>query len=410
MTGRRRAHDVRIYLHTGRLAHPYYREQISIAPPGCTYVPGHPELLAPDVLRREIAGAGSWRHAARARLVRAAVVAVTRSGVIVRRRVASPADVELIHSAQHLLRGTRVPYVVDCEDGHVFTYYQRGALERRWARKALAARLLDERCRAVLPFTQAARTGFLNALGDEAPPALAQKLKVVLPGIRPRRTRPREPSRRGPLRLLFVGTGFLPKGGVEAVAAVRRAQASCNVELDMVTLMSDERRSAISQVPGIRVHRKIPAQQIRALYEAADCLLFLSHIDTLGWTVMEGFSYGVPAIGTTHFSVPEMVEHGKSGLLIETENSSYGPDFLPRQRWPDPMKLDRSFLSALATPSERYVDEIAAAIVRLGESGELLEQLSHGALHRVTEGPLSPRARAESLGAVYAEATGRASS
>src|SRR4051812_49179429 len=67
----------RVLLHVGRLAHPFYREQIRVVPDGFEYVPGHPDLLAEEQPKRDLVGAGTLSQAARTQLTRAADVART---------------------------------------------------------------------------------------------------------------------------------------------------------------------------------------------------------------------------------------------------------------------------------------------------------------------------------------------
>ena len=84
-------------------------------------------------------------------------------------------DVDLIHSAQFMLRNPPKPYVVDFEQVGVFSLYQQLALTRPWARERLRRAILDERCRHLLPWSDAARDGLLQrrrrqrrAQGDDA--------------------------------------------------------------------------------------------------------------------------------------------------------------------------------------------------------------------------------------------------
>src|SRR5215213_2670133 len=274
----------KVLLHVGRLAHPIYREQMHACPPGYAYVAGHPDLVSPDAPKRDIEAAGRLAHRARTRVTAVAVQALGRAGVVARRRVDDSAA-NMVHSGQFLIRGGR-PYVVDFEDGHVFTLYQRGALERPWARRRLVRLMTDDRCRAALPWTDAARRGLLNSLGAAASPELRARLETVLPAIRPRAARPRS-RRPGPLRVVLVGSSFFGKGAVEAIQALKTVRSSHAVELDLVTLVPAGWRRRIDAIDGLRVHERLAPGELRDLYAASDVMLFPAHVDTLGWVVFE---------------------------------------------------------------------------------------------------------------------------
>ena len=390
----------RALMYVGRLAHPLYREQMHAAPAGWEYVAGHPDLHDEQSLKRDLAARGTAAEWLRTRLLRTAVQATTRAGWLRRRRVDVPPGTQLVHSGQVLLRDAGVPYVVDCEVGHVFTFYQRGGLERPWARRALVEHVTGGDCRAILPWTEAARRGLLAALGPSRPAGFDERVRTVLPAIRPRARQPRNATGRGPLRALFVGSTFLGKGGAESVAAVRALRATHDVELDVVTALAPGMESG----DGVRFHDTLPPPAIRELYASCDVFLFPAHVDTLGWVVFEALAEGMPVLATDHFALPELVEHDVSGLVVAAENSLYDEHFLPRWKWWQPTRYPQSFLDALAAPSPAYVDRVAAALARLAEDRGLVERLSAGALERVTDGPLSMPRRREALARVYAEA------
>jgi glycosyltransferase involved in cell wall biosynthesis len=378
-----------------------YREQMHACPPGYEYKPSHADLFDSDAPKQEIQAARRRGHRLRSRAKAAGVHALGRSGAVLRRRV-DDRGVDLVHSAQMLPR-TRRPYVVDFEEIHVFSLYQPGALERPWARRRLTRVLMEDRCRAVLPWTEAAGHGLLAALGPDAPSGLAGKVRVVTPAIRPRRSAPRR-RRPGPLRVLFVGSSFFVKGGVEAVAALSAVRATHEAELDLVTIAPPRWRSRLAAVPGLRLHEQISNATVRELYANADVLLFPAHMDTLGWVVFEAHADALPVVAADLYSLPETVADGESGMLFPNENSIYGPDGLPRHKWINPASPPASLLRALAAPSSAYVDGIASRLAALAEDPALLERLSAGALERVTTGALSMGRRRDALAQVYSAA------
>lgn len=393
----------RVYLYVGKAAHPVYREQYRIVPDGFAYVPSNPQLTQLS----DYGPAVAKRATVRGRLARqaksAAVAVLAAAGHVRSLPLDPPPDTALVHSAQFLWREPRLPYVVDFEDVHVFAFYQRLALERRSARNKLIDAMQHPRCRFLLPWTETARRGFLAALDPGARDELAARTVAVHPAIRPTVTESR-PRGGGPLRIAFVGVRFLEKGGPEAVEAIRRVRRTHDVEIDLVSAVPESWRRKIGDDRAFRVHPWLSPPDVARLYKECHALLFPTHIDTFGYVVLEAMAAALPVVAPDHQSLPELVQDGVSGLLFPHENSLFGPDARPRFRLFLPPATPRSFLRALESPSDGYVDGIAERLARIAERPDEYERLSAGALEQVTEGACSVDRRRRLLGEIYQRA------
>jgi glycosyltransferase involved in cell wall biosynthesis len=395
--GQARAEAATVMFHVGRFGHPFFREQLHGSPDGFRYLAPGAEPSATATKR--ISLDSTRLRGARDGLERAAVRGLSDAGYVRRSRLRVPPGCALVHSAQQLLRSMRTPYVVDFECIEAFSLYQRAALTRPWARARLLAALEGDDCRMLLPWSRVAERGLAAALGEESAQRLRHKTHAVLPGIR---ARARRPSARttGPLRVLFVGTAFEAKGGVEAIRALDRVRRTHDVTLDLISDVPAGWRSEIDRVGGVAVHSwPTPAAKVESLFAGSHVLLFPSHMDTLGFVIFEALAHGVPVVATRHFAVPELVEDDVSGLLIEGENLLYGEDGLCR--FAHTLPPPRSFRDAIAKPTDAYVSRLADALAGLAEEPGLHERLAAGALARVTDGPLSMDARRSALGAAY---------
>jgi glycosyltransferase involved in cell wall biosynthesis len=171
----------------------------------------------------------------------------------------------------------------------------------------------------------------------------------------------------------------------------------------MVSDVPDPWREELARSEGVTLHRWPAGEEVvRGLFERSDVLLFPSHMDTLGFVMLEAMAHGMPVLAARHFATPEIVEHDVSGLLFAGENLLYGEDGLCRfeRTLPPP----RSFRRALAAPSDAYVEELAGHLARVAEDRGLHERLAAGAFERVRDGPLSVGRRREALGEVYRQA------
>ncbi len=391
-----------IHFYVGRSTHALFREQLQAVPDGFAYRSSNSAQDEGGAATRGIAAHGrrmDWLHE---HGERAAIRSLSYTGYVRRTRIRPLPEAALVHSAQFLLRDCGLPYVVDFECVEAFVLYQRVALRRPWARNQLRHALASPHLRFLLPWSEAARRGLQSALGPATADYLAERTVTVLPAIRPIAERPRKRGL-GPLRVLFVGTAFLAKGGVEAVRAVERVRTTHDVSLDMVSHVPDRWLDEVGRSPGVTLH-SWPAEGdvVRGLFERSDVLLFPSHMDTLGFVMLEAMAHGMPVLAARHFATPEIVEHDVSGLLFAGENTLYGDDGLCRfeRTLPPP----RSFRRALAAPSDAYVERLADSLAQLAEDRGLHERLAVGAFDRVCDGPLSVGRRREALGQVYRQA------
>jgi len=97
---------------------------------------------------------------------------------------------------------------------------------------------------------------------------------------------------------------------------------------------SDEEQS--SSLRYIREHQLETMVKIQGVvedmvpvYEGMDILLLPTRRDSLPRVVMEAMSYGVPVVATRIDGLPEMVEEGRTGFLVESEKA---PEFAARMK------------------------------------------------------------------------------
>jgi glycosyltransferase involved in cell wall biosynthesis len=65
-----------------------------------------------------------------------------------------------------------------------------------------------------------------------------------------------------------------------------------------------------------------PPHEIRTWLRAADCLLLPTYTEAVPASVMEAFACGIPAITTDVGGCPEIVEHGKNGMLVPVRDAN----------------------------------------------------------------------------------------
>jgi alpha-maltose-1-phosphate synthase len=111
---------------------------------------------------------------------------------------------------------------------------------------------------------------------------------------------------------LFVGRHFVAKGGPETVDAFASVRAR---HPDAELWMVGGRQPAVAP-PGVRLLGPRPRGEIASLYERASAFVLPTLREAFGLSFLEAMSHALPCIGTRIEAIPEIVEHGETGLLV----------------------------------------------------------------------------------------------
>lgn len=120
-------------------------------------------------------------------------------------------------------------------------------------------------------------------------------------------------------RLLFVGTSFLVKGGdqvLEALEIVRRKNPG--VTLTIVGPASWPLQTPIPQ--GVEFLGRVGPDQLTQIYRQHDLLVMPSRLEGFGKVFVEALSHGIPCIGRCDFAMPELIQPGLNGDLVESDD------------------------------------------------------------------------------------------
>lgn len=126
--------------------------------------------------------------------------------------------------------------------------------------------------------------------------------------------------------LLFFGRIHPDKGAVEAIAAARAAGRA----LDMYGVVQDQAYHAGEVLPlvdgrRVRYHGTVGgAERARALGRSRALLHLINFDEPFGLAVVEAMACGTPVIATRRGSMPELIEHGVTGFLVESMEEAVG--------------------------------------------------------------------------------------
>lgn len=171
------------------------------------------------------------------------------------------------------------------------------------------------------------------------------------------------------LRILFLGNVMERKGLLTLLKAVSGQQSA--VRVDVVGSLTSEPKYAKRIQSFIKdnnlssfvfLHNALDNEPLKEKLQQAHLLIVPSSYEGFGIVYLEGMGFGLPAIGTTAGAAGEVIEHGKTGYLIEPNDSTSLAKHIST------LAADRELLTQLSLNArKRYVqqpawDETAAQI------------------------------------------------
>jgi glycosyltransferase involved in cell wall biosynthesis len=116
--------------------------------------------------------------------------------------------------------------------------------------------------------------------------------------------------------VLFIGKAFERKGGDTLLAAFALARERVpRAELWLVTDRHDLAGPGVRRIPPT-----YDRAAIGALYQSAAIFAMPARCETWGDVFLEAMAYGLPCVATTNNAMPEIIQHGRTGLLVPPED------------------------------------------------------------------------------------------
>lgn len=384
-----RRKDMKVFLNLMDSHHIAYADLLSHPPEGVSYL--HPHLSG-------YYGRGQGGESPARRILKAlysplpAVYYVRGAG-----------DADVIHSTNNLMLLNNRPWVMDLEQAGGLLRFRPERYGSGIYRSMVAGLLGQENCRAILPWSKAARKSLEGYLrGHPRAGAILSKAEVVYPAMHVPAKKAQKPG--GTFRFLFVGRLFYEKGGREALEAFALARRKTDCSLTYIGNVPEEfRRKYSGQV---EFHEpKFNRGQMEEMFASHHALLFPTYMDTFGFVALEAMAAGLPVISTRLFCIPEVVEDGVSGVLLEPPVKWHDARCLyDRGRFPKWADFVRHIS---ASDFSRFSRTIAGAMVSLASGPSDWKSLSASAAERIASGSFSIGERNRALAGIYARAAGK---
>jgi glycosyltransferase involved in cell wall biosynthesis len=185
------------------------------------------------------------------------------------------------------------------------------------------------RARFVVACTEYNR-GVVEALGGET---AKKKILRVYHGVDFTRVRPNLAIPRKPNLILGVGRLVEKKGFLDLLRACRFLQDKGHTFRCTIVGEGEERDRLIQQISALGIQDRVvligarPLEQVLNMMKEATVLVLPCVVsesgdqDGLPNVLVEALAVGLPAISTTLSGIPELIEHGKTGLLVSPGDS-----------------------------------------------------------------------------------------
>ncbi|HUV68442.1 MAG TPA: glycosyltransferase family 4 protein [Terracidiphilus sp.] len=124
----------------------------------------------------------------------------------------------------------------------------------------------------------------------------------------------------GAKQFTFVSTNFEAKGGRVVLSAFQRVRES---DPDATLIIVGEHPPSAKSAPGVIatgfLHKEDPREnaRFRGILATSRALLHPTQSDIAPLVVVEAGYFGCPAISSCRFAIPELVDHGRTGILLD---------------------------------------------------------------------------------------------
>lgn len=294
-----------------------------------------------------------------------------------------PRKIDIIHAFNRIPLN-RHPFLIGFE-----SHLPRGfGVETSTFFSFMRAQLTSERCRAIVAISEYAKRTFLSQHRESSQlRILEDKLLVRLPSvIVPGDVSPTMKPLQ-PIRLFFVGNHFARKGGCVALRLAERAQqAGVPVSVEIVSSLEVgkmswtdpldaaffDRYRPLLELPNVKVWGSLPNRTVLEKLRKAHFLLLPTFGDSFGYSAVEALANGTPVIATNQCALPEFIEDGHNGFLLDLPTNHKG-------EWVhlnSPERGTRWFERIHAEEVDRLADEILHRLVHLLEEPHVFAEMA----------------------------------
>jgi glycosyltransferase involved in cell wall biosynthesis len=373
---------VKVYLLVGKS--PFYKDLIKYPPKGVEYLPKKTYSYGKDI---------STYYSSITHLVKRKISSILLEKFKLPRMTYIFRDSsDLIHSNRGILILNKKPWVIDTD--YVSYFFGSNILDKAInARlKNLVFRLLaSEYCKKIICWSNAAKLSMCNTFKSDK---INNKIEILYPAIPAIKIKKRESDQ---IRLLYVSSSFV-KGGEELLTAFKMLlEKYDNIEL---IFKCDVPETIKTKYNFKEIHyfpyksQLLPRDKlIKTFHMNSDIFVYPTFGDLFGLGLLDAMVAGLPVVTTRTFAIPEVVEDGKNGFLIDPPYVWYSEKYLPKRS-----------IKVSEASRKKTIKQLVDRVSLLIEDSSLRKRMGKEGRKLVEKGKFSIKTRNSKLKQIYEEA------
>ncbi len=313
---------------------------------------------------------------------------------------------DLIYTWSGVIPLTKKPWIVSLEFSSSFVHLNGDLIRNPVFYKRVMKFLRKPNCKFVMPYSEACKKSFTNAypeFSQEHP----EKIRVIYPTTFQHEGK----IKRGEddiLRILFIDRHFFDNGGRELLSAFNQIKDSYEIELIMITTVPQHHYHLFQEVlrkyskdPKIHIYPPIFPRRFLFdyFYSKSDIFILPSYIHFYGFVILEAMSTGLPIITTNTFALPEIVENGFNGFIVNSPIKFHNKLYL---RTPRMRKKYRERI--LKGEIKEVTNQLKEKMIKLIDNKSLRENFGRNSRWLIESGKFSIEKQKFALERIYTKA------
>tara|TARA_Y100000310_G_scaffold283931_1_gene306265 strand:- start:337 stop:1461 length:1125 start_codon:yes stop_codon:yes gene_type:complete len=303
-------------------------------------------------------------------------------------------DYDIIHTSRGIIPLNRKPWIMDIEQFTSFVGLHFDIMvKNKFIRWFVQKKLSSKYCKKILCHCDATKQSFLKYLDCSK---FKDKLDVLYPSshiVNIKKTNSKDK------RFLFISSIFEQKGGLFVLEAFKRLNkkypnVSLHVRADVKESIKKEYCSKKIFFEGYSGENILPREKLlKQIYPKGDIFIYTTFCDSFGYSLIDAMVAKMPIIGTNLFAVPEMVQEGRNGFIVD----------IPRYRRDDWIQ-EYSQAKFTTKEKEKFIVDLVRQMEKFIKNPELIEKMGAESYKRISKGNLSINERNKKLRRIYENA------
>lgn len=309
-----------------------------------------------------------------------------------------PEGTDLTFSLGHLVF-RQEPWVVFYEYVSQLAGYSVRHLKRY--KKTIESVLSSDCCKRIIVWNELTKKSTLSNLDGTK---FEQKIEIVPIAVRAKDFTKSYNNEK--VKILFVGSATIPgqfgiKGGNEYLETIRSLNKKYNnLEFIIRSDIPVDSKKNYGDIDNLRVIDKpVPYPELEYEFQTSDIFLFPANCspDTV---LLDAMSYELPIVTVDAWANPEIVDDGRTGLLVRKSErvQHVTENFIPN--WASPANRE-----AFKTADPAVVEQLVEKTSILIENMDLRRGMGKAAREEIESGRFSIKKRNDKLSKIFDEAT-----